>query len=471
MNSISFAEIDLFLIFTYFLVVLILGFRAKRKTIDNPESFILAGRKLTLPGFVATLVVTWYGGILGIGEYSYQYGLSTWFVFGLPYYIFAVLFGILLAGKIREGNSLTIPDRLYENFGKSSGIFGSILISIISSPAPYLLMIGILLNLIFGWSLEFSIIIGALLSVAYVYYSGFAAVVLTDKLQFLFMFGGFFLLFWFAVIEYGGANLFSSSLPDHYFTWHGGNSLGYIFVWFFIALWTMIDPAFHQRCAAAESPAVARKGIFLSVGFWFLFDFLTVISGLYARVLLPDIDPVQAYPLLAEAVLPPIAKGIFFIGLLSIIMSTIDSLTLISGATIGRDLVWRLKNNPAQNSIVYTKNGIIITLLMAILIAYLIPSVIGIWYTFGSILIPSLLIPVVSTYFQRYRLSGGQTFSIMTAAFILSFAQLALGYTLGSFKEPAYPLAVEPIFPGLGISFLLFFLFNLKNNREPSRSS
>ena len=50
-------------------------------------------------------------------------------------------------------------------------------------------------------------------------------------------------------------------------------------------------------------------------------------------------------------------------------------------------------------------------------------------------------------------------------------AQLALGYTLGSFKEPAYPLAVEPIFPGLGISFLLFFLFNLKNNREPSRSS
>ena len=30
--------------------------------------YLLAGRRVTLPAFVATLVTTWYGGILGIGE-------------------------------------------------------------------------------------------------------------------------------------------------------------------------------------------------------------------------------------------------------------------------------------------------------------------------------------------------------------------------------------------------------------------
>lgn len=195
------------------------------------------------------------------------------------------------------------------------------------------------------------------------------------------------------------------------------------------------------------------------------------MSGLYARMLLPGIDPVQAYPLLAEMILPPIAKGLFFIGILSVIMSTVDSLTLISGSTIGRDLIWRIKNNLSDSSTYYTKIGIFITLISAILIAYSIPSVIGIWYTFGSVLIPALLLPVMSTYFPRYRLDGEQTFVVMVTGFVLSLTQLTAGYLLGSLANPEYPLTIEPIFPGLFATFLLFFLFNLKNNREPSHTS
>ena len=444
-------------------MILLLGFRAGRKKPNGAEEFLLAGRQLTLTGFVATLVVTWYGGILGIGEYSYQYGISTFLVFGIPFYLFAVLFGALLAGKIREANSLTIPDRLYENFGRNSGVLGSVLIFIISSPAPYVLMVAVILQLIFGWSLAVAIIVGALFSAIYVYSGGFKAVVLTDKLQFLLMFGGFVLLLFFAVGEHGGIGPLFSSLPEEHLTWHGGNSFGYIFVWFFIALWTMIDPAFHQRCAAAKNPAVAKKGIFISVGFWFLFDILTITAGLYARVLLPGIDPVQAYPLLAETLLPPVAKGLFFIGILSVIMSTVDSLTLISGATIGRDLIWRLKNNLTDSSTQHSKIGIFITLLLAIFIAYLIPSVIGIWYTLGSVLIPALLLPVMSTYFPRYQLNGRHTFVVMVMGFLLSFLQLTTGYMLGTLAEPEYLLGIEPIFPGLIVSFLLFLFFNLKN--------
>ena len=48
-------------IIVYLLGLLIVGFRESNR-IDNETEFILGGRTLTLPAFVATLVTTWYGG-------------------------------------------------------------------------------------------------------------------------------------------------------------------------------------------------------------------------------------------------------------------------------------------------------------------------------------------------------------------------------------------------------------------------
>ena len=43
----------------------------------------------------------------------------------------------------------------------------------------------------------------------------------------------------------------------------GGNSLQYLFVWFFIASWTFIDPGFYQRCSAAENPKLQKKVFYI----------------------------------------------------------------------------------------------------------------------------------------------------------------------------------------------------------------
>ncbi|MDP7036359.1 MAG: sodium:solute symporter family protein, partial [Candidatus Marinimicrobia bacterium] len=85
----------------YVALLLSLGFYKSPKK-DNDKDFILAGRKLSLPGLVATLVATWYGGILGVGENTYNYGIQTWFIFALPYYVFGLLFAFFLAPKIRD---------------------------------------------------------------------------------------------------------------------------------------------------------------------------------------------------------------------------------------------------------------------------------------------------------------------------------------------------------------------------------
>ena len=48
-----------------FLIYLVL--RLTRRPAKDVADYLLAGRALTLPAFVGTLVASWYGGILGVG--------------------------------------------------------------------------------------------------------------------------------------------------------------------------------------------------------------------------------------------------------------------------------------------------------------------------------------------------------------------------------------------------------------------
>jgi hypothetical protein len=57
-------------------------------------------------------------------------------------------------------------------------------------------------------------------------------------------------------------------------------------------------------------------------------------------------DPVSSYPALALAFLPPVVQGIFYLGLLATVMSTVDGYTFIGGVNFGRDLLWRWRRDP-----------------------------------------------------------------------------------------------------------------------------
>ena len=57
-----------------------------------------------------TLVATWYGGILEIGRFSYEYGIVTWLIFGVFYYIAALIYATVFVPKILSSNFNSIPD-------------------------------------------------------------------------------------------------------------------------------------------------------------------------------------------------------------------------------------------------------------------------------------------------------------------------------------------------------------------------
>jgi len=454
---VTLAPVDLLVVAVYFAGVLLVGFMTAKPKSDSLE-YLLAGRSLTTPVFVMTLVSTWYGGILGVGEFSYRYGISNWIVQGVPYYVFAMIFAFLLAKRIRKTGLATIPDKLHQSYDSKTAVLGAFLTFILMTPAPYILMIAVLLQMITGWSYLVCLLIGVTATTVYLFLGGFRSDVNTDVFEFFLMFAGFAVILPFAYAKYGGFEFIRQHVPPLHLTWNGGNSLQFVIVWFFIALWTLVDPAFHQRCYAAKSGDVAKKGILISIIFWFLFDAMTATAGLYARAALPHLDqPVMAYPLLAEAVLPPVAKGLFYVGMLATIMSTLNTLAFVSATTLGRDMVWRQRGMPAGvNENRYTQWGLLVSGLLSVALALAIPSVISLWYTIGTVIIPGMLVPLVTSYFDRWKVHARYAFASMLAGWLTSTAWLMIGWSQQLGASAAYPFGVEPMYPGMAVSLLIW---------------
>jgi solute:Na+ symporter, SSS family len=467
---IHFALVDHLLIGIYFVAVMVIGLRASRKREGGDAiDFLLAGRSLTLPVFVMTLVSTWYGGILGVGEFSYRYGISNWALQGAPYYVFAAVFALILAPRVRAAALVTIPDKLHLSYGRPAALLGAILTFLLMTPAPYVLMLAVLLQLVTGWSLPVCLVAGTAAAAGYLLAGGFRSDVQTDILEFFLMFVGIAVILPFAYYRFGGMEFLSAHLPPLHLTWHGGNPPQFIIVWFLIALWTLVDPSFHQRCAAARTGAVARNGILVSILFWFLFDAMTAMAGLYARAILPPLDqPVMAFPLLAEAILPAGMKGLFFVGMLATIMSTLNTLVFVGGTTLGRDLVGRwlagshgvaVQEASGRAERRRTRVGVVVTAVLSVVLALLIPSVITLWYTIGTAVVPGLLMPLVTSYFPRLRVGGRSALVTMLAGWTTSTLWLLAGWSDHLGSADRYPFGIEPMIPGLAVSVCLWMVF------------
>ena len=100
--------------------------------------------------------------------------------------------------------------------------------------------------------------------------------------------------------------------------------------------------------------------------------------------------------------------------------------------------------------------------LFSIALALLIPSVINIWYTVGTVIIPGLLIPLMASYFEQFSIGPRYAFGAMLFGWLTSLGWLIAGHVGG--KSGNYPLGIEPMYPGLAVSILFWGLgrINLK---------
>ena len=467
------ALIDYVIIFSYFVLLFGLGFIVKKK-IQSLDDYFLAGRRLTLPIFVATLVSTWYGGLLGVGELSFNYGFVNWLTQGFFWYIVYLFFAFFLANRIRKTNLYTIPDQLERFYDKKSRFLGAIFNFIMVTPAPYVFSMGLIFSLFFGWDLWIGILLGTIVIVFYTIRGGFFADVYTDFIQFFLMMLGVAIIIPLAVQTYGGFDFLTANLPETHLTLTGGWTTQMILVWGFLAFWTLADPGFYQRCYATKDDKMPKKGILISIGFWLLFDICTTFTGMYAAAannagLLSVESATTSYLAIAGALLPPALLGLFLTGLIATVMSTVDSFTFLGAMNISHDLYKNIFKKKATDKQVMnmTKIGILVTISFAVILSLFFNSIVTMWYTIGTIGISALIVPILVGFFYKGKKSPlASSLSMISGSGTALFWMIHGYLNLDSYGWPQYLGGFEPLYPGLFASLVVFVIVNIIHTRR-----
>lgn len=394
-----------YIVIFFFLFLLIYGFNAKSK---NLLDYTFSSRKLTVPALVATLVTTWYGGINEIGIEVIHNGITTWIYFGLFYYIAALIYALYIVPRIIKKNHTSIPLLMLHSYGKYPALITTFILFFYLLPAPYVLILGQIISQIFEYNLLISIIIGLLFSTLYTLKGGFNSIIRTDQIQFILMFFGFIILFVTLISSDSfGINSFKNlyNLRPDLLTIPGNSNWSYILMFAFLSLLTFLDPSFYQRTFAGKDLKTVRKSILIAIIFWFIFDFMTIsIALIYIEnALSNNIDPLltsSPYIEIAKTAFNnnSIFMGIFFVSILSVVMSTIDSYTFLASLTIKHDLNTILnRKNRDINSI---KLGTILVLSVSFLLTQFFDRALYFWYFFGGYLLISTFVPLLCSLFN-----------------------------------------------------------------------
>lgn len=366
-----------------------------RKSEDGKETILellLMGRKLTLPIFVATLVATWYGGIFGVTALTFEKGIYNLLTQGIFWYGTYLIFAFFLVDKIRSRNIMTIPDLAAQVFGPRAQRITAGLNFLNLLPIAYTISLGIFLQSLLGGTLFWNSVAGVALVTIWSIWGGFRAVVFSDVVQFFFMILSVVLVVVFAWVEFGSPFTLVDKLPPTHFEWTGGEKIATLFIWGFIALSTLVDPNFYQRCLAAETSKVAKKGIFISTVIWFLFDCCTTLGALYARAYLPDANPQDAYLQFSIQLVPHGVRGLIIAGILAIILSTLDAYLFNAATCISYDF-FRLKE---KFRLLHHHLALIFVAVISVLLSvHFEGNVIEVWKTLGSFSAACLLFPLL----------------------------------------------------------------------------
>jgi Na+/proline symporter len=140
--------------------------------------------------------------------------------------------------------------------------------------------------------------------------------------------------------------------------------------------------------------------------------------------------------------------------MLSIIMGAVDSYSFLAASTFGHDIIPRLKKASESQIVKLTRLGLFVSAGLSIIWALFFRSAVDIWYAFGSIGTPALLIPVVTSMVGKRRMSGAHAFVATVSSGLISLIWYLSKYLS---ETGEYWLKIQPIFPGLAVSIVIFF--------------
>ena len=308
--------LDISVIAIYFVMVIWIGFYLKSKA-NTSEEFFMAGREMTAWIAGLSFVSANLGSLelMGWAGSAYQYGIlaAHWYWIGA---IPAMLFlGMVMMPFYYVCKTHSVPGYLKLRFGQGTSTVAAISFAFMTvlMSGVNMFSMALVMKVVLGWDMNFSIIVSSLAVAAYVALGGLRSAIFNEVLQFVLIWGGALLVPILGLIEAGGwggfkaklaHNIAAGAIPggDYTHMWRsmghfadnpmGIHWTGIVFgLGFAISFgyWTT-DFLVVQRVLSANSLRSARMAPVIGSFFKMAVPFIVILPGLLGLVVLQNSD-------------------------------------------------------------------------------------------------------------------------------------------------------------------------------------
>src|SRR5436190_3503314 len=300
--------IDYTIILIYFAFVLGIGVVLKRYA-KTSSDFFLSGR--SIPAWITGLafISANLGAqeVIGMGASGAKYGIATshfYWIGAIPAMVFV---GLFMMPFYYGSRARSVPEYLKLRFDEKTRSLNAISFAVmtIMSSGISMYAMGKLFNLLLGWSFHVSMIVAALIVLAYIFLGGLTSAIYNEVLQFFLIVFGFAPLVFLGLRNVGGWTGLKSRLAEvavgrgfeagamtHAWRYMGDSTQNPIGVeWFGLAMglgfvlsfgYWCTDFLVVQRAMASENMAAARRTPLIAAIPKVFFPFLVILPGMIA---------------------------------------------------------------------------------------------------------------------------------------------------------------------------------------------
>lgn len=473
----SFNALLLIVLVSYFGVVLVEGYLSFRRSRGEAD-YLVAGRKVG-PWICGTsLSATQMSAGTFVGTIALHYLTGASFIWAWTgIWVAYVVAAIWVAPKLRrysaEHGGLTFPDYIGDRFNSDvARVVAAVVILIcyiVFVSAQYQAG-GVILQTLFGLPFVWGSLILLVITVGYTTIGGMVAVMRTDFLQQMIMALGAVIGLPLLISYAGGTQNIATVLADvgpNYLRWHFGFRDLFGFALAF-GLVFVTAPYVITRYYAVPDDRTARQAAAIALVFNVITATAVATIALTMKVLYPQLIVADAASTVyAAQVLPPLIGTLVIAAILAAIMSTVDSVLLVTGPVISHDIYYRLINPRADERTRMRVNRwataitgalpILLTLQQLGIVQFIVNA-------FASLLASGIAVPVIIGLYWRGASTAGAIVSM-----VIGFGVALVLYIYG---QPPLPLVgkLNPVIPGVVASALSMLIASALTRPVPERN-